>query len=168
MGHGPEPGDTVMLEVGRIDRPHGLGGELVVSLVTTRTERLAPGSVLTTARGPLTVRSSRPHQHRHLVSFEEVQDRDAAELWRGETLSAPAPEEPDDGTLWVHDLVGAAVFDQGGRRRGSVVAVVENPASDLLELDDGSLVPAVFVVGHVPGTRIDVEVPDGLFGDGEA
>jgi 16S rRNA processing protein RimM len=45
-----------LLEVGRITKPHGIRGEVVVALTTDRTERVAPGAVLqTTTRGPLTV-----------------------------------------------------------------------------------------------------------------
>jgi hypothetical protein len=47
-----------------------------------------------------------------------------------------------------------------------VQAVLDNPASDLLELEDGRLVPSVFVVGHEPGVRVSVEVPIGLL-DGD-
>ena len=36
------------LEVGRIGRAHGLRGEISVTLSSDRSERLAPGSVLTT------------------------------------------------------------------------------------------------------------------------
>ena len=35
-----------MLEVGRVVKVHGLKGEVVVDLVTDRTERLEPGTVL--------------------------------------------------------------------------------------------------------------------------
>ena len=35
-----------LLDVGRIVKPHGMRGEVVVELVTNRTERLEPGSVL--------------------------------------------------------------------------------------------------------------------------
>jgi|TARA_Y100000294_G_scaffold6001_1_gene6058 16S rRNA processing protein RimM len=148
--------------VGRIDRPHGVRGEVVVTLHTTRVERLAPGTVLSTDRGDLTVGSSRPHQHRFLVRFDRIPDRDAAESWRGVVLSAEPIDDPDDETLWVHQVVGAELFDQHGRCHGLVQAVIENPASDLLELEDGRLVPSVFVVDHRPGVRVDVEVPDGL------
>ena len=43
-----------------------------------------------------------------------------------------------------------------------VVSVVANPASDLLELDDGALVPVRFVTGQGPGV-VHVDPPDGLF-----
>jgi len=158
--------DPVLLEVGRIDRPHGLSGEVVVTLLSTRPERLAPGSLLASRHGPLTVRSSRSHQHRFLVQFDQIPDRETAEEWRGVVLSAEPIQEPDDGTLWAHQLIGATVIDQHGIGHGIVRSVIDNPASDLLELDNGRLIPAVFVVGHVVGQEIRVDVPIGLLDDG--
>tara|TARA_B100000029_G_scaffold421224_1_gene427417 strand:+ start:355 stop:894 length:540 start_codon:yes stop_codon:yes gene_type:complete len=163
----PGPDAPALLEVGRIDKPHGVRGEVVVSLTTHRLERLVPGSVLQTDRGELVVETSRPHQHRHLVRFDAIEDRDAAEGWRGVVLSAPPIDDADDDTLWVHHLVGAVVVDQHGTEHGEVVALVENPASDLLELADGRLVPLAFLVDHEPGVRIDVDVPVGLLDDGD-
>ena len=45
---------------------------------------------------------------------------------------------------------------------GTVVSVEANPASDLLVLDGGALIPLRFVVGNEPGVRVTVDVPDGL------
>ena len=166
MDGGPHHDGPVILEVGRIDKPHGLHGEVVVSLITPRLERLAPGSVLQTDRGDLTVESSRPHQHRFLVRFHQIPDRDAADAWRSVVLSAHPIVDPDDDTLWLHELVGATVEDQHGTLHGTVVALLDNPASDLLELADGRLIPLVFVVDHEPGVSIRVDVPPGLLDDG--
>lgn len=149
-----------LLEVGRIGRAHGLAGEVTVRLVSNRPERLAPGSVLTTDRGPLEVVSSRPHRDRYLVAFAGIAGRDQATELTGLALRAEPLEDPEE--LWVHELIGARVIDQSGADRGEVTGVVSNPASDLLELDDGSLVPVRFVTAAEPG-RIEVEAPDGLF-----
>lgn len=157
------PDDSNLLEVGRIDRAHGVKGEVIVNLITDRTERLSEGSKLQTPNGDLTVQTSRPHQHRHLVLFAEIESRESAEKWRGVTLLAKPIEDSDDETLWVHELVGAEVVDQYGKSHGSVAAVLSNPASDLLELEDGSLVPLTFAVDIQPKTLISVEVPEGLF-----
>jgi 16S rRNA processing protein RimM len=154
---GDEPGE---LEVGRIGKAHGLAGEVRVEL-WTEDSRLAPGSMLSSDRGPLTVVSSRPHQDRHLVRFQGVSDREGAEALRGLMLRARPIERP--GTLWVHELVGATVESSDGRELGVVAAVEANPASDLLVLADGGLVPLRFVVSHEPGQRVVVDVPDGLF-----
>lgn len=150
-----------MLEVGRITRPHGLRGEVGVLLVSNRPERVAPGAVLHTPEQTLTVRAARPHKSGFIVAFEECRDRDDAEALRDTVLSAESIDDPEE--LWVHELVGAVVVDQSGVERGTVGRVVANPASDLLELDSGALVPVRFVTSLRPGVRVDVEVPDGLF-----
>lgn len=150
-----------MLEVGRITRPHGVRGDVSVVLTSNRDERVGAGSVLHSTHGPLTVRSSRPHKSGWIVAFEECAGREEAEALRGVVLSAPPIEDPDE--LWIHDLIGASVVDTDGVDRGTVVKVVANPASDLLELEGGALVPIRFVTAVEPGTRIDVDVPEGLF-----
>lgn len=150
-----------MLDVGRIAHSHGLRGEVVVVLTSNRVERVAPGSVLCAGDRALTVVSSRPHKNGHIVVFEGVRGRDQADSLRGQVLQAEPIDDPDE--LWVHELVGAVVVDQSGEERGSVVRVLDNPASDILELDSGALVPVRFVTDLDPNKRVTVEVPDGLF-----
>lgn len=156
---GARPGP--LLEIGRVGRPHGTAGEVTVTLVSNRPERLAPGSELHSEAGTLLVVAARPHNRRHLVVFEGIDDRNKAEALRGLVLQAAPIDDPDE--TWVHELIGARVVDQGGVDRGPVVSVVANPAGDLLELAGGALVPLRFMVASVRCERIDVDVPDGLF-----
>ncbi len=149
-----------LLEIGTIGKAHGLRGEVLVRLVTNRMERLEPGSVLHAGERVLVVAAARPHQDRHLVRFEGVADRTAAEDLRGSVLCAEPID--DEGELWVHELVGAVVVDQHDVERGTVESVQANPASDLLVLDTGHLIPLVFVTTSDAGT-VRVDVPDGLF-----
>lgn len=131
-------------------------------MITNRPEEhLAEGSLLSTDRGYLEVVRASPHQGRYIVSLAGVAGRDAAEDLRDTVLRAPAPE-PDGETLWVHQLIGAEVLDRTGASHGQVVAVEANPASDLLVLADGRLVPLVFVVSHIPGREVVVDPPAGL------
>ena len=53
--------------------------------------------------------------------------------------------------LWVHELIGAEVVDARGIRVGVVEAVEANPASDLLVLTDGQLIPLRFVTDQRAG-----------------
>jgi len=158
----PEPATPPgLLEVGKVARAHGLLGEVAVELWSEVTARLAVGSELRLADGTvLRVDASRPHQGRYLVFFEGVGDRAAAEALRGKVLLAPPGELP--GALWVHELVGVEVRATDGRALGTVEAVEANPASDLLVLSGGHLVPLRFVVGHDPGRTVTVDIPDGL------
>lgn len=162
-----------LVEVGRITRPHGLRGEVVVALTSDREERVAVGARLETDRGPLVVTSARREhrkgQQRHtsqytqhwVVEFDGHVGREAAEGLRGLVLRAEPIDDPDE--LWVDDLVGATVELAGsGEVAGTCVAVVANPASDLLELDTGALVPIVFLVDRREGVVV-VDPPEGLF-----
>ena len=153
-----------LLEVGRIGRAHGVRGALYVSLLTDRTERLATGARLQVqGRGTwLTVESARPAGTRWLVQFAGLADRTAAEAYVNSVLLAePLPASADDG-WYVHDLIGSEVESSVGEALGRCVAVVANPAHDLLELENGALVPVVFITDISEG-RIVVAPPDGLF-----
>jgi 16S rRNA processing protein RimM len=135
-------------------------GEVVVELWSDRADRLESGSVMTTDAGDLRVVASRPHQGRYLVFFEGVVDRSGADTLRGLVLRAPPVDVP--GAMWVHDLVGAQVVSTDGRLLGTVEAVEANPASDLLVLAGGGLVPLCFVTDHLAGVRVTVDIPEGL------
>jgi 16S rRNA processing protein RimM len=162
----PEGGHLgTMLDVGRVVKPHGVRGELVVELWTNRTERMDAGSVLWSDDGrQMVIASSRPHQGRYLVWLEGVGTLEEAESLRSRVLRAP--EIADDDVLWVHDLLGARVVTTEGRPVGTVSTVEANPASDLLVLDGGQLVPLTFVVEMVTadsGERtVVVDLPAGL------
>jgi 16S rRNA processing protein RimM len=153
------PGDR--LEVGRVVKPHGLQGEVVVVAITNRTERFAAGNHLWVDDIERAIVTSRPHQDRWLLRFDDVADRTAAEALRGAVLTAEPIDEAPEGEVWVHDVVGAEVVDRSGAPIGVVTAVEANPAHDLLVIDGGTLVPMVFVVDQRPG-RVVVDVPEGL------
>ncbi len=152
---GPE-----LLEVGRLGRAHGVRGDLVVNLSTDRLERVAVGARLLIGDQWRTVVSSRMQGSKRVIHLEGVDDRDGAEALAGRPIRAEPIE--DSSALWVHELVGSTVVDRDGTARGTCVSVIANPASDLLELDTGALVPSVFVVESTAG-RIIIDPPDGLF-----
>ena len=155
---------TVDVVVGRVGKPHGLGGEVTVEVRTDEPERrYVDGAVLRVEvpRGSafphpaLTVTGTRWHQRVLLATFAELADRTAAESARGVLLHAeiPAdatPEDPDE--FYDHQLVGLEAHDVTGERLGQVSAVVHGAAQDLLSVrtDDGrdALVP--FVAALVP------------------
>lgn len=154
-------GERPTLEVGRVVRAHGLNGQVVVDLWSDRDERLAPGSVLSSDRGSLTVARAARHGAGWLVAFEGVDSRAEAERLRGVALSAPGLVV--DGVVWVDQLFGATVVDARGVARGVVASVEANPASDLMVLDTGALVPLAFVTDVDPGVTVRVDAPEGLF-----
>lgn len=166
------------LAVGRVVRPHGLRGELVIEVRTDEPdERFAVGSLLGVraadgAPGTVTVRAVRQHGGRLVVRFEGVADRVAADALRGAVLTVdsaalPAPADPDE--FHDHQLIGLAVALRDGTPVGTVADVLHGPAGELLVVArDGkgdTLVP--FVRDIVPtvdlaGARILLTPPEGL------
>lgn len=134
-----------------------------MALVTNRLERVSPGSRLVGPVGPLVVSEGRAFEAtgegRFIVRFEGVDDHSAAAALRGAVLRA-APLT-DASALWAHELIGSLVSDVAGSALGRVSAVEANPASDLLVLEGGALIPLRFVASSAPG-RVVVDIPAGL------
>jgi len=120
----------------------------------------------------VTVRATRWHQSRLLVTFDEVSDRDRADAVRGLVLladvdAAERPEDPEE--FYDHQLVGLAVVTATGGPVGELAEVLHGSAQDLLSVrtDDGREVLVPFVQELVPEVdlaagRIVVEDLPGL------
>lgn len=145
------------LQIGRIIKPHGVRGELVVEPTTDQPEdRFAVGLVLRGTQAgkemDLTIAKVRPHQGRLLVTFEEVTSRNDADPLRGVRFFAdPLIDEDDDG-FYDHELEGLRVLNCGGVSEaeaharayegaqpepvdiGEVIGVQRTPAGQLLEV----------------------------------
>lgn len=125
--------------VGRVRKAHGIRGEVVVEVITDAPDaifasgrRVYAGTAsgdISPARLELHLRSVRPFNEGILVGFAEVPDRNAAETWRGRYLLLPVEElpPPDDGEVYVHELVGMRVQLVGGQPVGTVEETYELP-----------------------------------------
>lgn len=102
-----------------------------------------------------------------------VSSKEAADALKGTRLFAPRDRLPelDDDEFYHADLLGMAVLDTGGTKLGSVKAVLNHGAGDLLEVNTGQgVVLLPFSLAIVPtvdlaGRRIVVDPPDGTFSD---
>lgn len=155
--------------VGRVGRPHGIRGELVVAVRTDEPDaRFAAGATVEAEQhGTLTIARSRWHSGQLLVAFTGINDRTEAGELSGAWLSVdserlPRPSDPDE--FRDHELIGLVVRTVAGKRIG-VVSDVLHHGQDLLvvrsEQDgkgarDECLVP--FVKAIVP----EVNVADGV------
>ncbi len=145
--------------VGRVVKPHGLAGLVVVAEETDNPDRFASGSRLVTgARDVIVVERSRRTVGGLLVKFAGVDDRAAAEHLRGVELLVPAsarrPLGPDE--FWADELAGFDVRDPDGRRVGQVVGVVEGVGQDRLVVSvEGRRAEIPFVAALVPEVSRD-------------
>ncbi|MDP9206038.1 MAG: ribosome maturation factor RimM [Gemmatimonadota bacterium] len=140
--------------VGLIRKAQGIRGEVVVEPLTDKPDVVfATGSrvfagtsdgdlaIVRDMRGAeetptLTVSRSKPFKNGLIVQFEELQDRDSAELWRGRYLLAPFSELPplQEDEVYLHDLIGMTVARGTGERLGTVTTFYELPQGIMLDV----------------------------------
>jgi 16S rRNA processing protein RimM len=136
----------MQVTVGRIGRPHGIRGDVVVGVRTDEPERrFAAGSRLDTDRadiGTLTVAATRWQSGELIVRFDGIRDRDAAAEFRD------------------HELIGLSVSTADGTVVG-VVTDVLHPGQDLLAVRpaEGS---REILVPFVKAIVTDVDVAAGV------
>ncbi|MGH2754284.1 MAG: ribosome maturation factor RimM [Actinomycetota bacterium] len=158
------------LLVGQIGKPHGITGEVYVERISDDPRRWDPGSRLIHENGSvLVVASSRPHRDRFLVTFEEIDTRNQAELLRGALyVSDDEMRELDEDEYWLEDLIGATANDAAGELLGEVTGVVEGRAQDLLVLATPAgeryipMVKEIVLSVDVAAKEIVVDPPEGL------
>jgi 16S rRNA processing protein RimM len=179
--------------VGRIGRPHGIRGEVVIGVRTDEPDlRFAVGATLDARStsddaGPengvggerLTVASVRWHSGQLLVAFAGITDRTAAAELTGSWLSVDSsqlPETGDPDEFRDYELIGLAVRTCAGDPVG-VVTDVLHYGQDLLvvrrqdEAGGEALIP--FVKAIVPEVDIRagvvvIDPPPGLLDHAQA
>jgi 16S rRNA processing protein RimM len=162
-----------LVTVGRIARPHGLRGHVLVNLDTDFPEqRYHPGAELWVAGRvePLRLADVRFHQGRPLVRFEGIETIEGAEaLGHVELRADPGGFEPLPEGMFRHsDLVGCEVITRGGEVVGRVTKVDGQLASSCLVVNRGGrevmipLADRICVEIDPAAGRIVVDPPEGL------
>jgi 16S rRNA processing protein RimM len=164
-----------MVTVGRIVRPHGHKGAVVVKPETDfASARFREGAELSWMRGGVlgTVRiaAGREFKGRWVVTLEGVDTMNDAETLRDLDLrvSAQALHPLESGAHYVHDLEGCEVWTESGSRIGLVERVQFGAGQPLLVVGGAQgeiLVPLIDTICRridPVARRITVELPEGL------
>jgi len=142
---------------------HGVKGDVRLKLFSDRAENLAFHENLyvgDTARRLLTIRDGGKTA---VARFEGINDRSAAEALRGSLVEVDRSALPplEEGEYYHADLIGLPCVDRDGQAVGTVLAIENYGAGDLLEieLEDGkrSLTPFRPGIADLEGGRIVVD-----------
>jgi 16S rRNA processing protein RimM len=123
--------------VARIGAAYGTGGEVRLWPFTTRAEDVASYGPLQTADGRVfEIASLRPGKEFLVARLTGVTDRTAAEKLCNTDLyvSRERLPEPETDEFYHADLIGLRAEDTEGRAIGTVVAVHNFGAGDMLEI----------------------------------
>jgi 16S rRNA processing protein RimM len=139
---------------------HGVKGELRLKLFTDSIDNLKRHKKLFVGGVERTLQSVRAGPAGAVARVDGITDRSAAEALRGALVEIDRSSLPklEEGEYYHADLIGLACVDFEGREIGTVVAVENYGAGDLLEVEakDGgrSLIPFKPGIADLSGDRI--------------
>jgi len=144
-------GEPAFIAVGKIRRPHGVRGDVLVELHTDFPERLKPKKVLFVGenRERLVIRSRRLHNDGLLLGFETYDTPEAVGRFRNQTLFVLASDSPQlpEWLYYFHDLLGLTVLDEAGSLLGELTEIIKTGANDVYVVTASSgteiLLPAI-------------------------
>ena len=161
--------------VAQIGGAHGTRGEVRLKSFTADPMAVMDYGALETEDGTATfeIESLRPAKSHWVAQLRGVRDRNAAERLANVKLFVPRDRLPAAETdeFYHADLIGLAVVTTDGRALGTVVAIHDFGAGDILELRqegkrDTVMLPfttATVPVVDVAGRRIVIDPPEGVF-----
>ena len=164
-----------MVLVGRIARPHGVRGQVIVNPETDFVEdRFVSGATMwaRSDRGEeaLTISSARVQNGRPVIGFDGFTSIDDVERLAG--LELRVPEDTlrtlGEGAYYQHQLVGCVVETAAGTRIGEVRRVDGGAGGSLLVVNGSRgeiLIPFalhICVEVDIPARRIRIDPPEGL------
>jgi len=145
------PGEPEFLVVGKLGKPHGVDGEIVMEVYTDFPERLQEGAVVYVGKQfkPLQITRRRVHARGLLLCFDGYLTREnVAELTnllvQVRTSGLPVLQE---GEYYQHQLMGLNVVDERGEMLGRITGIIETGANDVFivqgEDEHEILIPAI-------------------------
>lgn len=166
------------LLLGEILRPHGIGGELRMRILTDYPERLPALKTVYLGRDPESpdvqpylLRGVRFHQHYALLRLNGITDRDQADRLR-ECLVMVAIEDAvplETGEVYLFQLIGLTVQTEDGRSLGKIIEVLETGANDVYIVSSPQhgevLIPATgdtILKTDIENGCVVVKLPEGL------
>jgi 16S rRNA processing protein RimM len=124
--------------LGQFGAAHGVRGEVRLHSFTADPSAIASYGPLQSEDGRVfEIEAMRPAKDHFVARISGIADRNAAELLKNVKLYVPRerlpqPDEPDE--FYHADLIGLSIVDRDGQKLGTVLAVHNFGAGDLIEM----------------------------------
>ena len=134
--------EPVFVIIGKFRRPHGIRGEIRMTVLTDFPELIVPEQTIYAGERyhPYTIKGIRWHGEDMLVSLEELPDRTAVEIFRNIMVYMKGVDipEPREGEYYIHQLVGLDVITDQDQKLGVIKEIILTGANDVYLVDTGS------------------------------
>jgi 16S rRNA processing protein RimM len=147
----PQSGGPVFLAIGKLQRTHGVKGEMVMDLLTDFPERIKTGNRVFVGKNyrEVILVSLRPNGPKLLVAFEGFADCDQAAVLRNQLVYIKIEDANTlpEGEFYHHEVLGMEVLDDSQNLVGKVVEIISTGANDVyvITTEEGGevLIPAI-------------------------
>jgi 16S rRNA processing protein RimM len=139
----PPTGEPAFLVVGKLRRPHGTGGEILMEVFTDFPERMKPGITVFVGSeySALAIRSLRWNKGLMLLSFHDLNTPEEVGAFRNQWVYVQTSDRPElePGEYYHHQIIGLHALQETGEHLGVVVDILETGSNDVLvvKLPDG-------------------------------
>jgi 16S rRNA processing protein RimM len=110
--------EPVFLVVGKLRRPHGIHGEIIMDVLTDFPERLLPGVKVYVGESHsiLSIRNIRNHSGCLLIGFDSINNPETAGEFANQLVYVRADDRPplSQGEYYHHELIGLCVVSDDG------------------------------------------------------
>lgn len=159
-----DSGEPKYIAVGKLRRPHGLHGEILMEVLTDFPERLEVGKEYFIGDDSrlLRIKEIRNHNKGLLVLFEGYDVREEIGKFSNSLVRVSMDSLPElpRGEYYFHQLTGLKVIDKSGKAIGILKEIIETGANDIYIIEspkgDEILLPAIEEV------ILDVNLDEGL------
>ena len=130
------PGEPGFLAVGKLRRPHGVSGDILMEVLTDFPERLKEGKTLYLgdAHTPQELTHVRKHQNLLIIHLAGYTTPETVSELRNLVVYVRTKEIPPlpQGEYYHHQLIGLQVVDEQGETLSTIQAILETGANDVL------------------------------------
>lgn len=131
--------EPVFVVIGKFRKPHGVRGEVRMSVLTDFPELMEIGQMVYVGDTyqPFKIKNTRWHGGDLLVSLEELDDRTAVEIFRNVMVYMNSEDMPptEEGEYYLHQLLGLEVVTDEGENLGVIKEVIITGANDVYLVD---------------------------------
>lgn len=142
----PQSGGPVFLTIGKLQRTHGVKGEILMEVLTDFPERVTVGNLvyIGAQHTEYTVASVRSTNDKILISFDGLSDCDQVSILRNQLVYIKTEDANTlpEGEYYHHEIMGMQVFDEGDNLIGTITEILVTGAND------------VYVIASVSGEEI--------------
>jgi len=166
--------EPVFVLIGRLQRVHGVQGEIAMRVLTDFPQRIRRGKqvFLGEAHRPMKIESVRPKAELLLLTFKGITTRDAAQELTNLEVFVEARNLPKlpEGKYYHHQILGLQVYE-GEELLGYISEIIETGANDVFAVRltrGGELlipnIPEVVLAVELEQKRMLVHLLEGLRG----